>query len=253
MSGLEGHLFRFPLIGVSFGISSIAEIQLDGGLYNRLSITQRNVGRWRIWSPQPATRPTASRTSSSARRSGLVSEGVARPAIGFRFATRLPNASNESGIGLDTTDFFASLLFGKTVRSIRVVGNGGLGILGDPDARRPAERRPDVRRVVGARRHGGGGAGRRDQRPVRCPQRRSAAWHRVRRGIFRLGARYTIGGWRGDASLFFGLTSNDPQRRLRRRVHLRLQRVLGALNSHQGARVRKRFPVGAGSSASVET
>jgi hypothetical protein len=30
------------------------------------------------------------------------------------------------------------------------------------------------------------------------------------RGIFRLGARYTIGGWRGDASLFFGLTSNDP-------------------------------------------
>ena len=30
------------------------------------------------------------------------------------------------------------------------------------------------------------------------------------RGIFRVGTRYTIGGWRGDASLFFGLTSNDP-------------------------------------------
>ena len=44
VSGLEGQLFRFPLIGVSFGISSIAEIQLDGGLYNRLSISQRNDG-----------------------------------------------------------------------------------------------------------------------------------------------------------------------------------------------------------------
>ena len=30
------------------------------------------------------------------------------------------------------------------------------------------------------------------------------------RGIFRVGSRYTIGGWRGDVSLFFGLTSNDP-------------------------------------------
>ena len=50
----------------------------------------------------------------------------------MRFATRLPNASNESGLGLDTTDFFVSVLLGKTVQSIRFVGNAGLGILGDP-------------------------------------------------------------------------------------------------------------------------
>ena len=78
-----------------------------------------------------ATRRRASRTSSSARRSVWSRTGGA-PAFGFRFATKLPNASNESGIGLDTTDFFASLLVGKTVRSIRIVGNVGLGILGDP-------------------------------------------------------------------------------------------------------------------------
>src|SRR5688500_12351461 len=40
-SGLEGHLFRFPLIGISVGLSPIAEIQIDGGLYNRLNITSR--------------------------------------------------------------------------------------------------------------------------------------------------------------------------------------------------------------------
>mgnify|MGYP003704872715 CR=1 FL=1 len=62
----------------------------------------------------------------------LVPEGVTRPSFGFKFATKLPNASNESGLGLDTTDFFASILLAKTVQSVRVVGNVGLGILGDP-------------------------------------------------------------------------------------------------------------------------
>ena len=38
-SGLRGDLFRFPTLGVSFGFSSILELQVDGGIYNRLSIT----------------------------------------------------------------------------------------------------------------------------------------------------------------------------------------------------------------------
>jgi len=40
-SGLEGNLIRLPTMGVSFGISSIAELQIDGGLYNRLGVTSR--------------------------------------------------------------------------------------------------------------------------------------------------------------------------------------------------------------------
>ena len=55
-----------------------------------------------------------------------------RPAFGVRFATKLPNASNESGLGLDTMDFYFSGLVAKTVQSVRVVGNVGLGILSDP-------------------------------------------------------------------------------------------------------------------------
>ncbi len=41
VSGLRGDLLRFPLVGASIGISSIAEIQIDGGFYNRLSISER--------------------------------------------------------------------------------------------------------------------------------------------------------------------------------------------------------------------
>src|SRR6185436_9530859 len=62
----------------------------------------------------------------------LLDEKPGRPAFGLRLATRLPNASNETGLGLDTTDFFVSALVGKTVQSIRVVGNVGLGILAEP-------------------------------------------------------------------------------------------------------------------------
>src|SRR5687767_14909703 len=41
VSGLTGNLLRLPTIGVSFGISSIAELQIDNGFYNRLSVTAR--------------------------------------------------------------------------------------------------------------------------------------------------------------------------------------------------------------------
>jgi len=209
-SGLEGQLFRFPVLGFSFGVSSIAEIQIDGGPYNRLSISSRNDNA------PLASMVTATGDSTVsvedlvfATKVRLVPEGVTRPAIGFRFATRLPNASNESGIGLDTTDFLATLLFGKTVRSIRVVGNGGLGILGDPTR---GDRQNDVllygvslaRAVTDSAELVGEVVGRLDVRAGDPPPGTES------RSILQIGARYTIGGWRGDASVFFGLTPNSP-------------------------------------------
>src|SRR4026209_1153155 len=109
-SGLEGDLLRFPLIGISVGLSSIAEIQIDGGLYNHLNITSRE-------SAPLSDMVTASGESTSsvedmviATKVRIVSETDSRPSFGLRFATKLPNASNESGLGLDTTDFYASVL-----------------------------------------------------------------------------------------------------------------------------------------------
>ena len=209
VSGLEGQLFRFPMIGVSFGISSIAEIQLDGGLYNRLRISERNEAPLAEMVTATGDSTHSVEDIVIATKVRLVPEGVAHPAIGFRFATRLPNASNESGIGLDTTDFFATLLFGKTIQSIRIVGNGGLGILGDPTR---GNRQNDVvvygvsmaRAVTQAAEFVGEIVGRLDVRNGDPPPGTES------RGIFRVGTRYTIGGWRGDASVFIGLTSNDP-------------------------------------------
>src|SRR5262245_33610768 len=131
-SGLKGDLLRVPTLGVSCGFSSILELQIDGGLYNRLDIN----------SIEPAPLSDKLEISGNitddvedlviATKIRIVSEAPGRPSIGIRLATKLPTAGNESGLGLDTMDFSAVGLIGKTTRSVRVVGNFGLGILSDP-------------------------------------------------------------------------------------------------------------------------
>jgi hypothetical protein len=209
VSGLEGHLLRVPLIGVSVGLSSIAELQIDGGLYNRLTITDRRVAP--LSTMVTATGDTTSSVEDLmiGTKVRIVPEGVARPSFGVRFATRLPNASNESGLGLDTTDFFAALLLAKTVQSVRVVGNAGVGILSDPTR---GDRQNDVltyglsfaRAVTSAAEVVGEINGRLDTRDGDPPPGTDS------RGAVRFGGRYTIGSWRADAALMFGVTSRDP-------------------------------------------
>jgi hypothetical protein len=209
VSGLEGHLRRFPLIGISLGIGDIGEVQIDGGLYNHLSITERN--------PAPLSHMLVVTGDSTwsiedlviGSKVRLLSEGVSRPSLALRSATRLPNASNESGLGLDTMDFYSSLLIAKTVQSVRVVGNIGLGILGDPTR---GDRQNDVityglsfaRAITQAAEVVGEVNGRKDTREGDPPPGTES------RGIVRLGARYTIGGWRGDVAMLFGITPKDP-------------------------------------------
>jgi hypothetical protein len=139
----------------------------------------------------------------------VLSEGMRRPAFAFRFATRLPNANNETGLGLDTTDFFASVIAGKTVQSIRAVANLGLGILGDPIN---GNRQNDVltygvsfaRALTNEVEVVGEINGRINTRNGDPPIATES------RGIARLGARYTIKGWRADAAILFGVTPHDP-------------------------------------------
>lgn len=208
-SGLRGNLLRLPLVGFSIGISPIAEIQIDGGLFNRLTIASRRPAPLSGMLDVDGDRATSVEDIVIGTKVRLVPEGVSRPSVGFRFATRLPNASNESGIGLDTTDFFASLLFAKTVQSVRVVGNVGMGILGDPTR---GDRQNDVltygvsfaRAVTQRAEVVGEVNGRADVRngsPAPGTESRSTA---------RFGGRYTIGGWRADAALLFGVTAADP-------------------------------------------
>ncbi len=45
VSGLRGDRLAVPTFGISVGLSSIAELQIDAGFYQRLEITDRDAGR----------------------------------------------------------------------------------------------------------------------------------------------------------------------------------------------------------------
>jgi hypothetical protein len=210
VSGLDGNLWRLPTLGVSIGISSIAELHIDGGVYDRLDVTNRNK------SAPLASLVTMTGTTTHdveditvATKIRLLSETMGRPALGVRFATRLPNASNESGLGLDTTDFSMSLLGAKTVQSVRVVGNIGFGILSDPT---DGNRQNDVLTYgVSFARAMTQEAELVGELNGRVSTRSGTAFPGTEtRGILKLGGRYTRGTVRLDAGVFFGLTPTDP-------------------------------------------
>ena len=130
-SGLGGNLFRAGTFGVSIGVSSIAELQFDGGLRSRLAIRSRDVSA-PLAGLVTATGDTASTLDDVfiGAKVRFVSETDARPAIALRFTTRVPVASEESGIGTGTIDFTVGLAAAKTVQSIRVATNFGIAVLG---------------------------------------------------------------------------------------------------------------------------
>jgi hypothetical protein len=210
VSGLRGNRVSIPTFGVSVGLSSIAELQLDGGFYQRLTITER-----RRAPLSPILDFTGNQTSDVedlviATKLRFSSELGRRPAIGLRLATKLPNARNESGLGSDLTDFYASLLIAKTIQSVRYVLNGGVAILGDPTATVPeqndvltfgasiARAMTDAAELVG---EVNGRLNVRNSTPDAGAENRAE---------MRLGGRYTRGPVRIDGALILGMTSRDP-------------------------------------------
>jgi len=209
-SGLRGNLWRIGTFGLSFGVSSIAEIQLDGGFLNRLSITSRNPNA------PLANMLMLTGESTSDVEDGVIgtkvrflSETAGRPAMAIRFWTRLPNAGNESGLGKDTTDFHFGVAIAKTVQSVRVAGNFGLGILGDPVR---GDRQNDVldygasvaRAVATGVEIVGEINGRLNTRSGEAPIGTES------RSLMRVGTRFTRGPVRVDGALIVGITERDP-------------------------------------------
>jgi hypothetical protein len=212
LSGLRGDRLSIATFGINVGFSSIAELEIDGGLYQRLNIKERRAAPLAGLVTAPGDRTSDIEDLILATKIRLFGEtATGRPAVGLRFATKLPNASNEAGLGTDMTDFFASVLVAKTIQSIRVVGNGGVAILGDATSDEPAQNDlltfgVSVARalttsteIVGelngritfddADLHPGG----------------------ENRAVMRFGGRYTRGTVRLDAAVLIGVTPRDPQ------------------------------------------
>jgi hypothetical protein len=210
VSGLTGNRLAVPTLGVSFGISSIAEIQIDGGVQQRLSITSREDA------PLASLMDFSGDTTSDflditlATKVRLIAEEPGRPGLALRFATELPAASNETGLGVDTINVFMTALVGKTVQSVRVVGNVGVGVMPDPVQ---GNRQNDVLlyglSLARAVREGveivGEINGRANVRNEDVPPGTDS------RAVMRVGGRFTHRTVRVDGGLLIGMTSRDPE------------------------------------------
>ena len=208
-SGLKGDLFRGPVLGMSVGVSSIAEIQIDGGLYSKLRVTSRRQAPLADLLDFSGTTTSSVEDVVIATKVKMAGEAPGRPAFGLRFGTKLPAAPREKGLGLRTTDFFATFLIGKTVQSVRTVGNVGVVMMGNPlrlDAPNPAltlgvsvARALTTRFEVVGEINGRTDTGRHDP-PAGTESR----------AVLRFAGRYTYRLFRIDAGTLIGMTARDP-------------------------------------------
>lgn len=211
VSGLRGNRLSVPTFGVSIGLSSMAELQIDGGLYQRLDITERREAPLSALVTATGDRTHDIEDIVLATKVRLFGEtATGRPAMALRFATKLPNASNEAGLGTDMTDFFASLLVAKTVQSIRFVGNAGVAILGDPVSDVPAQNDLltlgfSVARALTTSTEVVGEINGRLNLANGDPGPGGE-----NRAVMRLGGRYTRGTVRFDTAVMLGMTPREP-------------------------------------------
>jgi hypothetical protein len=208
-AGIEGTLWRIGTFGLSIGVGSIAEIQLDGSFRDNLTLTSVPV-----ISPFADAFAVGDSTTTFGdlmvgAKVRFLSETASRPAMAVRFSTRLPTASAESGLGPGTMDFLYGIGVAKTVQSVRIAANAGFGVFSDPleaaqnnhlftygfsVARAVAQGVEIVGEVNGRFNLS------EEENPIGAETR----------SVVRVGSRFTRGPVRVDGALLLGITDQDP-------------------------------------------
>jgi len=135
VSGLSGELTRAGVIGINIGFAPNVEFQIEGVGQNFLSINS--------WGPSaiPLNIPIGANSTHDTgdftlwAKFKLLNETRRWPSFGFRFGVQLPNSNQSTGIGLNQTNAFGQVLFGKKFGQngrVNTFANLGLGILSVP-------------------------------------------------------------------------------------------------------------------------
>lgn len=134
-SGLTGDLTRVGVIGISIGLSPNVEFQIEGVAQNFLSINSRRPGAIPL-----SLAPGANSTNDVGdfilwTKIKLRNETAHTPSVGFRVGVQLPNSNQSLGLGLNQTNAYGSILFGKKFGKdgrLNTFGNLGIAILTAP-------------------------------------------------------------------------------------------------------------------------
>ena len=135
LSGINGDLTRVGVIGISFGMGPNVEFQIEGVAQNYVSINSRGVSAIPLELAPGVNSTNDAGDFTLAAKFKLRNETRRGPSLGFRFGVQLPNSNEARGIGLNQTNAFGSILFGKKFGSdgrFNTFGNLGLAILAAP-------------------------------------------------------------------------------------------------------------------------
>ena len=235
VSGLEGNLLRLPTLGVSFGLSSIAELQIDGGLYNRLSMTSRQAAPLSGALDFTGDHPHDVEDIDIGTKIRVAAERPGRPAVracasrrGCR--TRATRAAWASTRPTSTPRCSSARPCSRCGWSAML----GFGILGGSGRWRTARTTcsPTVCRCARAVEEGVEIVGEINGR-VDTARRRAAARHREPRQM-RVGGAVPVRRVR-RSGIIFGLTSRDPSFGLTGGAHLGVQGVTVPIGHRQSA------------------
>ena len=127
LSGLGGNLTRVGDIGLYMGLSPRVKIQLAGTVQNFLDVKVQNSAPVVPHFDGDGTADFGD--LAVAIKMALLQEKERRPAVAFLWRVELPTSNEKKGIGINTTNFLASILVGKHLGRFHAFGNVGLGIL----------------------------------------------------------------------------------------------------------------------------
>jgi len=135
VSGLTGDLTRAGVIGINVGFAPNVEFQIEGVAQNVLSINSRSASAIPLNLASNANSTSDIGDFTLWAKIKLRNETRHAPSFGFRFGVQLPNSNQARGIGLNQTNAYGQLLFGKRFGQdarVNTFGNLGIGILTAP-------------------------------------------------------------------------------------------------------------------------
>ncbi|MEK6337370.1 MAG: hypothetical protein AABM67_20805 [Acidobacteriota bacterium] len=135
VSGLTGDLTRAGVIGINIGFAPNVEFQIEGVAQNILSINSMGPSAIPLNLAAGANSTNDIGDFTLWTKVKLRNETAHLPSVGFRVGVQLPNSNQSRGIGLNQTNAYGQILFGKKFgRNARVntFGNLGIGILTAP-------------------------------------------------------------------------------------------------------------------------
>lgn len=135
VSGLTGDLTRAGVIGITIGLAPNVEVQIEGVAQNLLSINSRGPSAIPLTVPAGANSTNDIGDFTLWTKIKLRNETAHLPSVGFRFGVQLPNSNQARGLGLNQTNAYGQVLFGKKFGQdarVNTFGNLGIGILTAP-------------------------------------------------------------------------------------------------------------------------